>query len=247
MRSTIEILPAPPAGADPGRDRLSLLGQLLADTQAAGRTVAPVPPHLLRAPDGGPPIALPRPAPPRASLDDVLPERNAVRDFADAPVAGAELSAILAAADRMDAEAWPAERDAGLGLELYCAASRVTGLDSGLYRYAPEQSALRPVASLPDGQEELVTQRELARAPVLLIIAGNLAGALARHGSHGHRLLLSRAGAAGQAAWLTALRLHLVGTLFAGLQPHVLRERAGADGYHRAALLAFAAGHSRQV
>ncbi|MCU7727310.1 nitroreductase family protein [Actinoplanes sp. KI2] len=243
MRSTIEILPAPPAGADPGRDRLSLLGQLLADTQAGGRPVAPVPPHLLRAPDGGPPIALPRPAPPRASLDDVLPGRTAVRDFAGTPVAAAELSALLAAADRMDAEAFPAERDAGLGLELYCAAARVTGLDAGLYRHVPERPALRPVASLPDGLDELVTQPGIAGAPALLIIMGNLAGALARHGSHGHRLLLSRAGAAGQAAWLTALRLHLTGTLYAGLQPHVLRERAGADGYHRAALLAFAAGH----
>ena len=72
-----------------------------------------------------------------------------------------------------------------------------------------ERSELCRVANLPDGRdaEELVMQREFADAPALLVITGNLAAALARHGSHGHRLLLTRAGAAGHAAWLAALRL----------------------------------------
>ncbi|MEU7905432.1 nitroreductase family protein [Actinoplanes sp. NPDC049118] len=233
----------------PARDeRLRLLERLLADTrldaEAAGRPRTPVPAELRRAPEDGPLTPLPPPAAPRAVLDDVLPGRTAVRDYGYAPMSGADLSAILTAADRMDAGGWPAERAAGVDLELYCAAWRVTGVDTGLYRYLPRQSALCRVASLPDGPEaeDLVMQREFAQAAALLVITGNLAAALARNGSHGHRLLLTRAGAAGHAAWLTALRLDLVGTVFAGLLPHVLRERAAADGYHRAALFAFAAG-----
>ena len=248
MTQSIEKLPVP---AD--EDRLWLLDRLLTDTrldaEAAVRPRTPVPAELRRAPDDGPLTALPAPSSPRGALDDVLLERTSVRDYAGTPLSAADLSALFAAADRMDADGWPGERDAGVDLELYCAAWRVTGVDTGLYRYLPGQSALCRVAGLPDGPEaeELVMQREFAQAAALLVITGNLAAALARHGSHGHRLLLTRAGAAGHAAWLTALRLGLVGTVFAGLLPHVLRERAGADGYHRAALFAFAAGHPAQT
>jgi hypothetical protein len=230
-------------------EALPLLRRLMIDSrldaEAAQRPLAPVAAQLRRAPHQGALTVLPAPASPRIALHDVLPERSAVRDYARTPLSGAGLSAIFAAADRMDARAWPAEREAGVDLELYCAAWRVTGVDTGLYRYRPERSELCRVASLPDGAEaeELVMQREFAEAAALLVITGNLAAALARHGSHGHRLLLSRAGAAGHAAWLAALRLDLVGTVFAGLLPNVLRERADADGYHRAALFAFAAGH----
>lgn len=244
MTQSIEKLSAPA-----GEDRLWLLGRLLTDTrldaEAAGGPRTPVPAELHRATDDGPLTALPAPSAPRAALDDALLERTSVRDYAGTPLSGPDLSAILAAADRMDAAGWPGERAAGVDLELYCAAWRVTGVDTGLYRYLPAQSALCRVASLPDGPEaeELVMQREFAQAAAVLVITGNLAAALARHGSHGHRLLLTRAGAAGHAAWLTAVRLDLVGTVFAGLLPHVLRERAGADGYHRAALFAFAAGN----
>jgi hypothetical protein len=230
-------------------DRLGLLERLLTDTRldadSARRPRTPVPMELRRAPEDGPLTALPPPAIPRAALGDVLPQRSSTRDYATTPLPSADLSAIFAEADLMDARGWPDERAAGVDLGLYCAAWRVSGVDTGLYRYLPQRCGLVRVASLPDGPqaEELVLQREFAHAPALLVITGNLAGALARHGSHGHRLLLTRAGAAGHAAWLASLRLHLVGTVFAGLLPHVLRERAGADGYHRAALFAFAVGH----
>jgi nitroreductase family protein len=228
---------------------MSILPQLMADTRldarAAARPPAPVAASLRRAPHDGAPTTLPAPAAPRAALHDVLPERTAIRDYDRTPLSGADLSALFAAADRMDTRGWAADRAAGVDLELYCAAWRVTGVDTGLYRYRPGRSELCRVADLPDGREaeELVMQREFAEAPALLVITGNLAAAVARHGSHGHRLLLTRAGAAGHAAWLAALRLGLVGTVFAGLLPSALRERAGADGYHRAALFAFAAGH----
>jgi hypothetical protein len=232
-----------------GGDRSRLLERLLTatrlDAESAGRPLTAVPTELRRPSERGQLIPLPAPAFPRAALGDVLPERASIREYADTELTGADVSAMFAAADLMDARGWPDERGAGVDLELYCAAWRVSGVDAGLYRYLPQRSGLVRVASLPVGPqaEELVLQEEFAYAPALLVITGNLAGALARHGSHGHRLLLTRAGAAGHAAWLTSLRLHLVGTVFAGLLPHVLRERAGADGYHRAALFAFAVGH----
>ncbi|AEV84088.1 Putative nitroreductase [Actinoplanes sp. SE50] len=230
-------------------DRQRLLEHLLADTRldaaAAVRPLPEVPAQTAAAPADGPLITLPPPAAPRATLTATLADRSAARDFGRTPMAAADLCALLAAADTMDAGSWPGERAAGVDLEIHCAVWRVDGVPAGLYRYPPAGDSLIRVADLPEGPaaEELVMQREFAGAAAVVVLTGNLAAALARHGSHGHRLLLTRAGAAGHAAWLAAIRLGLVGSVFAGLLPHVLKELAGADGYRRAALFAFAAGH----
>src|SRR6185295_16913041 len=128
MTPSTETSPAPV-----GDDRLHLLERLLADTRldaaSAGAPRPPVPAELRRAPENGPLIALPPPATPRAALADVLPERSCTRDYAATPLSGADLSSIFAAADLMDARGWPDERAAGVDLELYCAAWRVSGVD----------------------------------------------------------------------------------------------------------------------
>jgi hypothetical protein len=76
----------------------------------------------------------------------------------------------------------------------------------------------------------------------VIIATGPLGRAVQAYGSHGYRLLLARGGAGMQAAWICAMRRALVGTIFAGILPHTLRQAAGIDGYTDTPLVAFAAG-----
>lgn len=178
-------------------------------------------------------------------IDDVLRERASIRHYAPSAIASGELAAVLLAAASLDATLYPGETAAGLGLELLVAAWRVDGVAPALYLSVDGGGALEPVAALPTGEraQELVLQREFADAPALVVVLGDLAAAEERHGPHGHRLLLQRAGAAGHAGWLAAIAHGMHGTVFAGLLPDKLRALAGVDGSRRAQLLALSFGH----
>jgi nitroreductase len=228
-----------------GFDRNSLFVSLLADTHLDAEALRTPPepvvtPGWPRPGDGA--VQLPVPAPARESLEESLRRRTAIRAYTDQPVALAQLAAILTGAEYQDRRNWASERAAGVELRLVCASWRVSGLDTGLYGF--DSRALVRLADLPTGTdaEDIVLQREFASAPALVLVLGNLAAALRRHGSHGHRLLLNRAGAAAHAAWLAALSLGLDGTVFAGLLPGAVRELLGADGYTSAPLFAFSVG-----
>lgn len=142
-------------------------------------------------------------------------------------------------------ERWPEDCGVGLPLIYLVVAKRVTGLDAGVYEYDPSRCSLIRLASALSREEttELLVQEEFADAPFLVWIAGNLVGACARHGAHGHRQLLLRAGAAGHTFLMAALSLNLRGSLVAGLIPGAARKFLGLDGHRRASLLAVAAGN----
>jgi len=178
-------------------------------------------------------------------IEAVLRARASIRHYAPSALEKSELSAVLRAAAALDAKLYPGETAVGLGLELLVAAWRVDDVTPALYLSVDDGDALQHVAALPTGEraEEVVLQREFAHAPALVVVLGNLAAAEARHGAHGHRLLLQRAGAAGHAGWLAAIAHGLDGTVFAGLLPDKLRALAGVDGSRRAQLLALSFGH----
>jgi nitroreductase len=189
-------------------------------------------------------VPLPAPAPPRQSLEWSLRRRVSVRSYREQPVDLDQLAAVLAAADAQDAGNWASERVAGIPLHLVCAAWRVSSLPAGLYRFQPADRTLTRLGALPTGEAaaDLVLQREFATAPAMVFVLGDLAAAVRRHGSHGHRLLLTRAGAAAHAAWLAALGRGLDGAVFAGLLPSAVAQLLGSDGYHSASLFAFSVG-----
>ncbi|MBT2445597.1 nitroreductase family protein [Streptomyces sp. ISL-43] len=176
-------------------------------------------------------------------LDELLRDRVAVRTYAPAPVTADELAAVLNQAQSFDSLSWP-DHHAGGPLGFLVAARNVTGLPTGLYGYEPELGEFSRLADLPEGEaaESMVLQMEFAWAPAIVLVCGSLAASLDRHGEHGHRLLMARAGAAAHTAWLAALDQGLVGSIFAGFLSSALKPLLGLDGYRTAQLLAFAVG-----
>lgn len=196
-------------------------------------------------PDGGRTLPLPEPREGGRPLEQVLARRESVRRFAAAPVPLPAVAAALAAADGGDRRDWAAERTAGVGLTLLLVAWNVEGLPAAAYRYDGAAHALveiGPAPSAPAGS--LLRQPEFATAGAVVEVAGDLAAAVARLGSHGHRLLLVRAGAAAHRAWLAALSADLAGCIFEGLLDAPLRESCAVDGWARARLVALALGRA---
>lgn len=180
---------------------------------------------------------------------DVLSARTSLRYFEDRPISTADVAAVLHAAVCGDRAAYPAEVEAGLGLQLLAATRAVDGIAPALHVLVPDGRALQRIADLPQGDAaaDLVLQREFADAALTVLVIGDLEAACARHGDHGHRSLLIRAGAAAHAVWLTAIARGLGGSVFAGALPGALRELAAADGARRLQLFACAVGHPRTL
>lgn len=226
-------------------ESLRLLGDLLEESRSPGAGApadAPGRPVPLGDP-AAPVIPLPGAAAGDA-IEATLAARRSERDYAPTPLDVQQVSTVLAGAREADARAWGEEREAGVGVELLLVAWRVEGLAPALYVHRPEQDALAFVGPAPTGEPaaDLLLQREYAAAPALLIVMGDLAAALHRHGSHGYRLMLLRAAGAAHAAWLAAVSLGLRGSVFAGLLPDAVHELTGSNGYDRTQLFGFAFG-----
>ncbi|HEX3683714.1 MAG TPA: SagB family peptide dehydrogenase [Bryobacteraceae bacterium] len=179
------------------------------------------------------------------SVGNVLGKRRSLREYADEPIGAGQLETMLYYAHSGDAAEWQEEHECGLQLTYLTLVRRVSGLKPAVYRYDPVRHALayrRPALSR-DETIELLVQGEYADAPLLIWIAGNLAAACARHGAHGHRQLLVRAGAAGNRLWMAALGAGLKGSILAGLIPGAARKLLSLDGYKKATLFAFTAGY----
>jgi len=193
--------------------------------------------------------ARPEPAPVAPTLDyiaqdnlrDTMFRRQSERFFTVDPVEAQLLTTMIRAAREADAALWT--RDAERRpLEFYVVARTVTGLAPAVYRDA--NGRLEFTASIPaqDGISAMVLQPEFGLAAALVLVVGSLEDALEAHGSHGHRLLLERSGAASAAAWLTAVHRGLGGSIFAGFLPSALKTLVGIDGFRRSQLLAVAVG-----
>lgn len=222
-----------------------VLDSLLRDIRAGGATGAAT---LHRQPrpefDIANRVAL-GPLPTRGeALGTVLRNRTSTRNYSDEPIPLNTIAAVLAAAVRSDERNWPNEQTRVGAVELVLVAWRVDGLPAATYIYAPQSHEALAIGPAPCGSdaEELVIQREFARAAALVIVLGGLAEAVSRYGGHGHRQLLVRAGAAAHAATLAALSLGLGACVTGGLLPRAVENLAGIDGYRQSVLFAVALG-----
>jgi nitroreductase len=233
-------------------DRMLLMSELLATARSSGSPERPcgaisaATREAGRVAATGQAVSLPGQLGDRLPLAEVLQRRRSIRFYSQGELRADELGTLLAASCAADRASWPREVAAGVELQLLVVALDVGGVDAGLYRYGEDGHELAPVASL-DGERDLgnlFLQVEFACAPAVVLVAGSLAAAVERHGDHGHRLLLARAGEAAHNVWLAAVSLGLAGTVFAGVLPHALQRLAEVDGYWRTPLFACAVGRA---
>ncbi|MFB6521204.1 hypothetical protein [Streptomyces sp. NPDC056401] len=171
-----------------------------------------------------------------------LATRTAVRSWAPEPLDGGLLHRALAYAAAHDAAQWGAAFPDDPAPTAAVLVKRVAGLRSGFHLYDTRSGELTfQEREVPD-HAELVLQLEFGDAPVLVLVLGDMAGALAREGAAGHRRLLSRGAAFAHSAWLSALSEGAAGTVFAGVLSSAARTHLGVDGYRQAQLLGLALG-----
>ncbi|WP_405442164.1 nitroreductase family protein [Streptomyces avidinii] len=133
------------------------------------------------------------------ALWEVLEARRSLRSFDARRVAAAELSTVLARAFTTHRAQWP-ERPA-VDLTVLLAAYRVEALAPGWYEVGPD-GAFREVADAPELPDAAGTFDD---APAVLLIGGDLAGAVGRAGHAGYADLLVRGAALAHTCWLTAI------------------------------------------
>ncbi|MGW2089267.1 nitroreductase family protein [Streptomyces sp. NPDC001880] len=162
---------------------------VFAERLAAGRTT----------PAAGPAEPAAGPAPYAGALWEVLEARRSLRSFDPRQVAADELSAVLARALTTHRAQWPGRPPTDLTVLL--AAYRVGALPVGWYEVGPEGAfrLVEGVPKLPDAAESFDD------APAVLMIGGDLAGAVRRADHAGHADLLVRAAALAHCCWLTAI------------------------------------------
>jgi len=179
---------------------------------AGGRTALERHPAASPAPAAAE-IALPPPAAGKPLLPTIRARRS-VRKYGDAPIALAELSALLAAsgaepegrpsADPLLATTAP--------LQLYAVVRHVAGLAPGVYRYRPATHALQPLLA---GERARATraacldQEFCETAAVVFVKAVRWRDLYLPDGDRGYRYANLRAGLVGEGLYLAATALGL--------------------------------------
>jgi len=193
---------------------------------------------------GKPSLHLPPPLREGISQREAFANRRSVRYFAPSPVSLEQLSTMLSLASDSDVKNLSRAECEDEDLTLIIFASQVDGVAQGAYVYDRLSHSLSRLSEIQPGPEytKLFVQPELAAAPLLVWVTGNLARACAAKGAFGHRRLLMRAGATAHALSMAALGLGLAGTIVAGLIP-ASGYTLGIDGFRRASLVGFVAGY----
>jgi len=155
------------------------------------------------------------------SIETALRTRRSQREYAEGPIALAEVAQLLwAAQGKTTTEGFRTAPSAGalFPLEVYVLAGNVTDLAAGIYQYAPHSHTLRRVV---DGDhrrslmQAALNQSSITNAPVVLIIAAVYERTIAKYGARGERYVHMEAGHAAQNVYLQAVALD-VGTVVLG-------------------------------
>ncbi|MFI6499658.1 nitroreductase family protein [Nonomuraea typhae] len=188
-------------------------------------------------------LSFPVADPPDVALSAILRARRSTRFFDDAAVPAPVLAGVVTRGLGDDADSWAAEQDC-CPLAADVVAFRVDGLAPAMYALNPLPPSFTPLASLPsdEAMREMTIQSEFCDSAAIVAITGDVERASRRHGGHGYRQLMSRAGAAAYAMWLEAIGHGLVGTVFAGFIPASVRIPLDCDGASRHQLFALAVG-----
>jgi SagB-type dehydrogenase family enzyme len=149
------------------------------------------------------------------SLEAAIQARRSEREFSDEPLSLDEVGQLLWAAQGITSPQGARAAPSAGGtypLEIYVAAGRVTGLESGVYRYRPVGHELELVA-IGDVRallaEAALDQAWVADAAVDVVIAAVYARTTERYGERGERYVHLEAGHAAENLCLQATALGL--------------------------------------
>jgi SagB-type dehydrogenase family enzyme len=206
---------------------------------------------------GLPAAALPLPRRPELPLWEVIGTRRSQRAFADEPIAGDELSALLQAGYGVTGAL---ESPAGVRpmplrsvpsggalypLELYVGALRVEGLKPGLYHFDPLRPGLEVLRAglAPDDAAALSTYPEIVSGcGVVVLVAAIFGRTRFKYGLRGYRFALLEAGHVGQNLVLAATALGLGAVPLGGFYDRPTDEFLGLDGVNESTLYTIAIG-----
>ncbi len=201
-----------PCAFDPSR-RLAIAGALVG---AGGLTLSPG-----RAQERG---SLPLPAPRRGGgmpLAEALQRRRSVRRFAQRPLALAELSQLLWAAQGVSAPGRRTAPSAGAlyPLELLLIARQVEGLAGGAYRFQPEAQTLQrseAAVTTADLQRAALGQAAVTEAAAAVVLTAVAVRSAGKYAARSARYIAFEAGAAAQNLALQSVALGLGSVVIGG-------------------------------
>lgn len=175
------------------------------------------------APQDGSVIALPSPTTTGVmGVTEAIAARRSVRSFAASPVSLAQAAQLLWAAqgvtDPIGGRRSAPSAGALYPLEAHLIAVRVTGLEPGVYRYAPERHALLDTGTPADPEAlayAALSQESISTAPALLVLTAVFERSTRKYGERGVRYVYLEAGHAAENVYLEAVALGL-GTVAIG-------------------------------
>lgn len=164
----------------------------------------------------------------------VLAKRRSVREFEKRPISLPQLSSLLWAAYGLTNTERRTVPSAGATypLEIYVAASRVEGLEPGVYRYIPEENSIELVKKGDVGGElarACLGQEWVEAAPINIIVAAVPSRTTNYYGRRGVRYTVLEAGHAGQNIYLMATELGLGTVAVGAFRDNVVKEVLGLN------------------
>jgi SagB-type dehydrogenase family enzyme len=189
---------------------------------------------------------------PPCTLDDVLRRRRSARRFAEAPLAEAQLSALLHAGygvtGRLDdgVAARPlrtAPSGGGLyPLDLYLALQRADEVEPGLYRYDPLDHALEALGPPADLGRASPYPELVGDAGAVVLVTAAFWRSRFKYGLRGYRFTLLEAGHVAQNLLLAATALDLGAVVLGGFYDGRVDDILGLDGVDESTLIAVCIG-----
>lgn len=183
----------------------------------------------------GEPVAVGWAAPPARDVAETLTDRHSSLGYDLMPVDTGPVLTFAQQALVRDQESW----SDGVGpSEVFVFAMRPLDMPPGIYRVTVQGVAR--MADLPDADEldGFGLQREFGRAGGIVSAAADLDRADSWRGGHGYRIAMLRSSAVVYDIHLRSQAIGLVGTVFAGFIPGVVRRTLRSDGVGRQQMLA---------
>ncbi|XSG76329.1 nitroreductase family protein [Herpetosiphon llansteffanensis] len=184
-------------------------------------------------------INLPAAYPIQLSYQQLIQQRQSLREYAERPINLADLATFLEYASR---PLNPATKPVSLLAPLVLNSA---DLALGGYAYNPNAHQLA-VLRTADPQEPLQRycfQREFLQAPVIVLVLSSLPNAINQAGDRGYRQALLDAGAQLQRLYVAAQRVGMIGCATGSLIQGQLARWLGFDSYQTHVLIGFAVGY----